>query len=74
MIPNSLGGENYVLHFICPTSQIHFMYHLLGTSENHILPYFEHVTKYVKRRYSLKVRILYRDGETAIRIGDGFTD
>jgi hypothetical protein len=72
-MPNGLGGENHVLHFICPTSHMHFIYHILGTGEAHILPYFEHVTKYVERRYSLKVRILYRDGEIAIRIGNGFT-
>jgi hypothetical protein len=53
---------------------MHFVYHLLGTGENHILPYFEYVTKYVKRRYSLKVRILYRDGEIAIRIGNRFAN
>ena len=53
---------------------MHFVYHLLGTSENHILPCFEYVTKYVKRRYGLKVRILYGDGEIAIKMGDGFAD
>ena len=61
-----------MLYFICPTSRIYFIYHILGTSEAHILPYFKHVTKYVERRYSLKVRILYGDGETAIRISDSF--
>ena len=72
-MPNSLGGENYVLYFICPTSYIYFIYYLLGTGEAYILPCFKHVTKYVKWRYSLKVRILYRDGEIAIRIGNSFT-
>jgi hypothetical protein len=72
-MPNSLGGENHVLYFIYSTSYMHFIYYILGTSEAYILPYFEHVTKYIKRRYSLKVHILYRDGEIAIRIGNSFT-
>jgi len=72
-MPNSLGGENHVLYFICLTSYIYFIYHLLGTSEAYILPCFEHVTKYVKWYYGLKVYILYRDSEIAIRIGDSFT-
>jgi hypothetical protein len=72
-MPNSLGGENYVLYFICPTSYIYFIYYILGTSEAYILLYFKYVTKYVERRYSLKVRILYGDGEIAIRIGNSFT-
>jgi hypothetical protein len=71
-MPNSLGGKNHVLYFICPTSRIYFVYYILGTSEAYILLCFEYVIKYVKRRYSLKVCILYRDGEIAIRIGDGF--
>jgi hypothetical protein len=61
-----------VLYFICLTSYIYFIYYILGISKAHILPYFKHITKYIKRRYSLKVRILYRDSEIAIRIGDSF--
>ena len=72
-MPNSLRGKNYILYFIYSTSYIHFVYHILGTSKAYILPYFEHVTKYVKWYYSLKVYILYRDSEIAIRIGDSFT-
>jgi hypothetical protein len=72
-MPNSLEGENYILYFICPTSRIHFIYYILGTSKAYILPYFKHVTKYVKRRYSLKIRILYRNSEIAIRISNNFT-
>jgi hypothetical protein len=70
---NSLGGENHVLYFIYLTSYIYFIYYILGTSEAYILLYFKHITKYVERRYSLKVRILYRDSEIAIRIGNSFT-
>jgi hypothetical protein len=62
-----------VLYFICLTSYIYFIYHILGTSKAYILLYFKHVTKYIKRRYSLKVHILYRDSEIAIRIGNSFT-
>ena len=72
-MPNSLRGENHVLYFICPTSYIYFIYYILGTSKAYILPYFKYVTKYVKRRYSLKVYILYRDSEIAIRIGNSCT-
>jgi len=72
-MPNRLGGENHILYFICLTSQMHFIYYLLGISKTYILPYFKYITKYVKRRYSLKVWILYRDSEIAIRIGDSFT-
>jgi hypothetical protein len=72
-MPNSLGGENYVLYFIYLTSYIHFIYYILGTSKAYILPYFKHITKYVKRHYSLKVYILYRDSKIAIRIGNSFT-
>jgi hypothetical protein len=64
-MPNSLRGENYILYFI---------YYLLGTSKAYILPYFKHVTKYIKRRYSLKVHILYKDSKITIRIGNSFTN
>ena len=72
-MPNSLGGENHVLYFIYPTSYIYFIYYLLGISEAYILLYFKYITKYVKWYYGLKVYILYRDSEIAIRIGDSFT-
>jgi hypothetical protein len=62
-----------VLYFIYPTSYIYFIYYILGTSKAYILPYFKYITKYVKRRYSLKVYILYRDSEIVIRIGNSFT-
>ena len=73
LIPNSLGGENYILYFIYLTSYIYFIYYLLGTSKAYILPYFKYITKYIKQYYSLKVYILYRDGEITIRIGNSFT-
>jgi hypothetical protein len=61
-----------MLHFICPTSRIHFIYHLLGTRKQHLLPCFKHVLKYVKRRYGLKVQIFYKDSETTIQYFDEF--
>jgi hypothetical protein len=54
-INNGLGSENHMLHFVCPTSRIHFVYHLLGTGKQYLLPYFEYILKYVERHYGLKV-------------------
>jgi hypothetical protein len=69
---NGLGGENHMLHFVCPTSRMHFVYHLLGTGKQHLLPCFEHVLKYVKRRYGLKVQIFHGDGEPTVQYFDEF--
>ena len=71
-MPNGLGGENHSLHFTCPTSRIHFVYHVLGTREAQILPPFQHVINYIKRRYGLVIRILHRDGEIAVKFGNSF--
>ena len=62
-----------MLHFVYPIARIHFVYYLLRTREAYILLYFEHVLNYIERRYGLKVRIFYRDGETVIRLGNDFT-
>jgi hypothetical protein len=59
-----------MLYFIYLTSRMHFVYYMLKTKEAHVLLYFKHVLNYIKRRYSLKVRIFYKDGETAIRLGN----
>jgi hypothetical protein len=69
---NGIGGENYTLHFVCPTSRMHFTYHLYSKGETHILPAFQHVVNYIERRYGLKVRILHGDGETAVQFGKQF--
>jgi hypothetical protein len=69
---NGLGGENHMLHFVCPTSRMHFVYHLLGTGKQHLLPCFEHVLKYVERRYGLKVQIFHGDGEITVQYFDEF--
>jgi hypothetical protein len=53
-----------MLHFVYPTSRIHFVYHVLGIKEAHVLLCFKHVLNYIKRRYSLKVKIFYKDKET----------
>jgi hypothetical protein len=63
---NGLSSENHMLHFVYPTSRMHFVYHVLKTKEACIFPCFKHVLNYIKRRYSLKVRIFYSDKETII--------
>jgi hypothetical protein len=55
-----------MLHFVYLTSRMHFVYHVLGIKEAHVLLYFKHILNYIKRRYSLKVRIFYKNGETII--------
>jgi hypothetical protein len=59
-----------MLHFVYPTSYIHFVYYVLKIKEAHVLLYFKHVLNYIKKRYSFKVRIFYKDGEIAIRLGN----
>jgi hypothetical protein len=63
---NRLNRENYILYFVYPTSRMHFIYYMLKTREAYILLYFKHVLNYIKRRYSFKVRIFYKDGEITI--------
>jgi hypothetical protein len=69
---NGIGGENYMLHFVCFTSRMHFVYYLLGTRKQYLLPCFEHVINYVERRYGLKVRIFHGDGELTVQYFDKF--
>jgi hypothetical protein len=57
-----------MLYFIYPTSRIHFVYHVLKTKEAHVLLYFKHMLNYIKKHYSFKVRIFYKDGEIIIRL------
>jgi hypothetical protein len=57
-----------MFHFVYPTSRIHFIYHVLGIKEAHVLLYFKHILNYIKRRYSFKVRIFYKNREIAIRL------
>jgi hypothetical protein len=59
-----------MLYFVYPTSQMHFIYHVRKIKEVYILLYFKHMLNYIKRRYSLKVRIFYKDKETIIRLGN----
>jgi hypothetical protein len=66
---NSLSGENHMLHFVYPTSYIHLVYYVLRIKEAHVLLCFKYMLNYIKRRYGLKVRIFYKDGEIAIRLG-----
>jgi hypothetical protein len=55
-----------MLHFVYFTSYMHFIYHVFRIKEAYILLYFKHVLNYIKRRYSLKVRIFYKNKETII--------
>jgi hypothetical protein len=57
-----------MLHFIYSTSRIHFIYYMLKIKEAHVLPCFKHILNYIKRRYSLKVRIFYKDKETIYQV------
>jgi hypothetical protein len=45
---------------------LYFIYYILKIKEAYILLCFKHVFNYIKRRYSLKVKIFYRNGETII--------
>jgi hypothetical protein len=55
-----------MLYFVCLTSRMHLVYHVLRIKEAYILLCFKHMLNYIKRRYSFKVRIFYKDGEIAI--------
>jgi hypothetical protein len=57
-----------MLYFIYPTSCMHFIYHVLKIKEAYILLYFKHILNYIKRRYSFKVKIFYKDKETIVRL------
>jgi hypothetical protein len=57
-----------MLYFIYLTSRIYFIYHVLKTKEAYVFLYFKHMLNYIKRRYSFKVRIFYKDKETIIRL------
>jgi hypothetical protein len=62
-----------MFYFVYPTFYIHFVYHVLKIKEAHVLLYFKHMLNYIKRLYSLKMRIFYKDKETIIRLGNYFT-
>jgi hypothetical protein len=49
---------------------MHFVYYILKIKEAYILLYFKHILNYIKRYYSLKVRIFYKDKEIIIRLGN----
>jgi len=72
VMKNGIGGENQVLHFFDSCTCNHFVYHLYGKSEMHILPAFQHFTNYAERRWGYKIMIFYRDGETVVSFGLGF--
>jgi hypothetical protein len=45
---------------------MHFIYYILKIKEVYILLYFKYILNYIKRRYSLKVKIFYKDKEIII--------
>jgi hypothetical protein len=45
---------------------MHFIYYMLKIKEAYLLLYFKHMLNYIKRHYSLKVKIFYKDKETII--------
>jgi hypothetical protein len=55
-----------MLYFVYLTSRIHFIYYILKIKEAYIFLYFKHMLNYIKRRYSFKVRIFYKNGEIII--------
>jgi hypothetical protein len=57
-----------MLYFIYFTSYIHFIYYILKIKEVYILLYFKYMLNYIKRRYSFKVKIFYKNKEIAIRL------
>jgi hypothetical protein len=59
-----------MLYLVYLTSRIHFVYYMLGIKEAYILLYFKHMLNYIKKRYSFKVRIFYKDKEITIRLGN----
>jgi hypothetical protein len=59
-----------MLYFIYLTSRMHFVYYMLKIKEAYILLYFKYMLNYIKRRYSFKVKIFYKDKETINRLGN----
>jgi hypothetical protein len=57
-----------MLYFIYLTSYMHFIYYMLKIKEAYVLLCFKHILNYIKRRYSLKMRIFYKDKEIIIRL------
>jgi hypothetical protein len=57
-----------MLYFIYPTSRIHFVYYMFKTREAYIFLYFKYILNYIKRRYSFKVKIFYKNKEIAIKL------
>jgi hypothetical protein len=45
---------------------MHYIYYILKIKEAYLLLYFKYIFNYIKRRYSLKVKIFYKNKETII--------
>jgi hypothetical protein len=72
VMKNGIGGENQILHFFDSCTCSHYVYHLYGKGEMHVLPAFQHFTNYAERRWGHKVMIFHGDGETAVSFGSSF--
>jgi hypothetical protein len=55
-----------MLYFIYFINRMHFIYHLLRIKKQYLFLYFEYVINYIERRYSLKVKIFYKDKELIV--------
>jgi hypothetical protein len=51
---------------------MHFIYYILKIKEAYLLLYFKYIFNYIKRRYSLKVKIFYKNKEIIIRLKNKF--
>jgi hypothetical protein len=49
---------------------MHFVYYILKIKKAYIFLYFKHMLNYIKKRYSFKVKIFYKDKKTIIRLGN----
>jgi hypothetical protein len=45
---------------------MHFIYYILGIKEAYFLLYFKHMFNYIKKCYSFKVKIFYKNKEIVI--------
>jgi hypothetical protein len=45
---------------------MHFIYYILKNKEVYFLLYFKYILNYIKRRYSLKVKIFYKISKIVI--------
>jgi hypothetical protein len=51
---------------------MHFIYYILGIKEAYLLLYFKYILNYIKRRYSFKVKIFYKNCKILIQLRNKF--